>query len=161
MIEFAIRESEQTLILTDAVLAHFSQYRQCNPDAKEAGGQLFAKIDGHRIVVERATGPRGSDHRSRFSFIPNRLAERREIKRLFKAGFHYVGDWHTHAEPYPRPSSTDANSMRDMFRQSVHQLAGFVMVIVGNAPPPDGLFVSIVNGDRVQALSPPPILGPP
>jgi len=148
VIEFALGTAGQTLILSDTVLSYFDRFRQSRPLDKEAGGQLFARIDGSTIIVDRATGPRRSDWRTPFSFIPNRLAERREIRSLFKEGLHYVGDWHTHPEAHPCPSDTDKRSMHDMFQKSHHQLAGFILVIVGTAE----VFVGISNGQRLMRL---------
>lgn len=145
-------DSAQRLILSNYVLTHFERHRQSVSDSKEAGGQLFARIDGSCIIVEHATGPRPSDWKSKFLFIPNRIAERREIKRLFREGFHYVGDWHTHPDSNPKPSRTDTRTFRDIFRRSRHQLAGFVMVIVGTAAPPEGLFVAISDGETLHGL---------
>ena len=154
MIAYAVGQSGQTLILTDAVLVHLDSHRQLDAKSREAGGQLFACIDESNIVVERATGPRPSDRRSILSFVPDRIAERREINNLFRAGMHFVGDWHTHPEPQPRPSKTDIRSFRNMFRKSRHQLAGFVMIIVGTAEAPDGLFVGVSDGKKLEELAP-------
>lgn len=129
MISYAIGDSGQTLLLTDPVLAHFERHWQRGPQSKEAGGQLFARFIDRKISTERATGPRPTDRRSILNFIPNRLAERREITRLFKSGLHYVGDWHTHPEPHPYPSQTDTDSFQDMYKKSRHNLASFVMII--------------------------------
>ena len=145
VIEYSIEDSGQTLILTRMVIDHLKRHRQLSPRSHEAGGQLFARFEGNTIRIERATGPRMSDRRSLRTFIPNRLAERREIKRLFKEGLHYVGDWHTHAEPSPSPSQTDTNSFMEMFRKSRHKLASFVIVISGTSAPPEGLFVGLCN----------------
>jgi len=154
VIAYAAGNSGQTLVLTDPVLAHLDRHRQTTAMSKEAGGQLFARFNGNNITLERATGPRRSDQRSWLSFIPDRIAERREIKRLFKEGLHYVGDWHTHPEPIPRPSKTDAHSFLEVFRKSRHQLAGFVMIIVGTAAIPAGLFVGVSNGIKHEQLEP-------
>ena len=99
VIAYVIGNSGQTLVLTDPVIEHLLCHRQFGPGSREAGGQLFARFEGKTIRIERATGPRPSDRRSLMAFVPNRLAERREITRLFKEGLHYVGDWHTHPEP--------------------------------------------------------------
>lgn len=154
MIQYIIGDSGQTLLLTDTVLAHFARYRQVAPRSREAGGQLFARFLDHGIHVERATGPRSTDRRSITSFLPNRLVERREIKKHFKSGFHYVGDWHTHPELHPSPSHTDIASFRHMFRKSHHKLASFVMIIVGTAPQPAGLFVALCNDEGMHKLLP-------
>lgn len=145
VISYSIGKSGQTLILDNAVLVHFERNRQRTAKHREAGGQLFACFEGNTIRVKRATGPRASDHRSLMTFIPNRLAERREIKELFKSGLHYIGDWHTHPEPIPSPSHTDVESFQDMFRKSKHKLAGFLMVIVGTSPAPKDLFVAVCS----------------
>lgn len=157
MIKYTIGSLGQTLVLTDRVIKHLTRHRQVGTDDLEGGGQLFAQFDGSTVRVEQATGPRPSDRRSLMAFVPNRFAERREINRLFKRGLHFVGDWHTHAESYPRPSKTDIDSFMEMFRESRHKLAGFVMIIVGTAPPMEGLFVGLVNGESWQELQPLPV----
>jgi len=154
MIQYIIGDSGQTLLLTDTVLTHFARYRQVAPLSREAGGQLFAKFVHNEIHLEHATGPRLTDRRSVTSFIPNRFVERREIKKHFKSGFHYVGDWHTHSEQSPTPSHTDIVTFQDMFSKSRHKLASFVMVIVGTAPPPAGLFVALCNDKGIHRLLP-------
>lgn len=154
MISYIVGNSSQTLVLTNTVLRHFECHWQLVPGDMEAGGQLFAKFDGGNVVVERVTGPRCSDRRSQVSFIPDRIAERREIGTLFGLGLHYVGDWHTHPESQPQPSTIDAWSLCDIFRQSKHQLDGFVMIVVGNASIPETLYVGVSNGVCMQRLLP-------
>ncbi|MES0110132.1 Mov34/MPN/PAD-1 family protein [Mesorhizobium sp. M0013] len=144
----------QELILAPSVLDHFAAHRQVGRLDREAGGQLFASFEGQRIVVEVATGPRSIDRRSRFSFIPNKWADRAEIRRLHRQGLHYLGDWHTHPESVPTPSPVDRASMHDMFAKSRHDLAGFLMIIVGTELPPAGLFVAIFQAESWAPLSP-------
>ncbi|WP_394072902.1 Mov34/MPN/PAD-1 family protein [Xanthobacter autotrophicus] len=137
------------VLVRGAVLLHVSHHRQTSCWRREAGGQLFARIHGDEWSVEQATGPRQSDLRSRFGFRPNRKAEQQEIGERFTAGLHYVGDWHTHPESSPKPSSTDISSMKDMVSASRHELAGFLMMIVGTRPGPSGIWLSIhrANGE--------------
>ena len=82
MISYNIGESGQILILEDAVLTHFDRYRQRTSRDREAGGQLFARLEGNTIRVERATGPRRSDRRGLINFIPDRLAEVNETPAI-------------------------------------------------------------------------------
>lgn len=152
MIAYGLTQSGQTLVLSDEVLNHFQAHRQTGHQEHEAGGQLFARIDGAEIIIEKATGPRKLDRRSRYSFCPSRMAERREIKKLFKTGLHYVGDWHTHPQSRPAPSQTDIRSFQEMFRRSRHQLKSFVMIIVGSDPGADGLFVALCDGTSITPL---------
>lgn len=148
MIEYPIGESEQVVVLQASVLLKFQKSRQRRWWQPESGGQLFARISGTRIVVEEATGPRRTDKRSRTSYIPDRKAEQREIDARSSKGLHYVGDWHTHPEAIPRPSSTDIVSIAELVQKSTHMLNGFLLVIVGQADPPDGLHALVHDGTR-------------
>ncbi|WP_340676199.1 Mov34/MPN/PAD-1 family protein [Paraperlucidibaca sp.] len=141
---YQLPDSLGLLELSESVLAHFEANKQRNRMSCEAGGQLFAQIDnpGKRIKVVDATGPRSTDRRSIFGYVPDRVAEREEIFDSYSRGLHFVGDWHTHRQLQPLPSATDNASMREMVMQSAHDLSGFIMVIVGQACFPGGLCVS-------------------
>jgi len=134
-----------TMHIERPVLAHFYDHVQRRCWSREAGGQLFASIKDKRWIVAKATGPRPTDHRSRFTFRPDRDAEKDEILALFQKGLHYVGDWHTHPQDVPSPSHTDIRNITDTVRASEHSLSGFLMVIVGRLPAPDGLWLSFHN----------------
>lgn len=145
MIEYEVGASRQVLAFTQAVLDRFHRYRQVRLWQKEAGGQLFAELESSRIVVIEATGPRRTDRRTRTTYVPDRAAEQREIVDMRTKGLHYVGDWHTHPEKSPAPSWPDETSIADCFANSTHNLNAFVLVVVGTAKPPDGLYVAIHN----------------
>jgi len=157
MINYKSSSTEKLIILTNEVLEHFSQHRQTGTKSKELGGQLFAKFEDERIVIAKATGPRVTDKRGRFSFMPNRKAEQREIYNMFSEGLHYVGDWHTHPEKRPSPSRTDIDSMSECFRKSKHELDSFILIIVGQNSPPDGIWLSLHGTLGYTELFPAPI----
>lgn len=142
----------QKIVLTAPVLDHLKNHRQLEITCLEAGGQLFARLVGTTVIVEIATGPRKTDRRGRYWFIPSRFLERREIRKLFKRGYHYVGDWHSHPEPRPQPSQTDIDSMCEMYNLSRHKLSSFLMVIVGTDPGRKGMFVALCNGTSIRTL---------
>jgi integrative and conjugative element protein (TIGR02256 family) len=154
MIEYPIGTSGQVLVLSDPVVQHLHRHRQQRRYQREAGGQLFARFDGKRIVVEEATGPRRTDRRTRTSYVPDRRAEQAEILDRHARGLHYVGDWHTHPQRSPQPSRPDAESIAECVAKSVHQLNGFVLVIVGQLEPPAGLHVSINNATSAFTIDP-------
>lgn len=142
------------VILTDEALAAMLRHRQQRARDPEAGGQLFARFEGDSTVIIEATGPKCRDRRSRYLFIPDRLLQRQEILARHRDGKHFVGDWHTHPEPVPSPSrALDIAGMIDCFQKSRHDLQAFVMVIVGTAEPPEGIYVGLVDGNGVRQLS--------
>lgn len=152
MISYRIGDSGESLLVTTQVLEHLTEYRQVADDTDEAGGQLFAHFVGCESRIVLATGPRDSDRRSRHTFVPDRIAERREISDLFKSGYHYIGDWHTHPELEAYPSVDDIENFKDVFRKSIHNLGGFVLIVVGILAPPEGLFVGLCDGDGLHSL---------
>lgn len=153
MLTFPIGASGQRIVLMPAAITHVLSWRQTGRFDREAGGQLFAVFEGSDILVHHATGPRRSDKRRRASFEPDRTAQQKEIIDMHQAGFHFIGDWHTHAEDLPEPSFRDLSSMADMTRCSTHQLNGFVLLIVGRAAPPPGLHMSIHDGETWRRIN--------
>jgi integrative and conjugative element protein (TIGR02256 family) len=152
MTVYPIGVSGQRLLFTAPALEHLRRYRQLRWWSREAGGQLFARFAMPDIIIEKATGPRRSDWRTRYSFRPNRRAEQREIGLQHAQDLHFVGDWHTHPERIPQPSQQDELSVHEMFSRSSHALNGFILVIVGQDDFPAGLFVSIVDGSTIVPL---------
>lgn len=150
---FTCREVEWELWIEPNVLRHLAKHRQAGPRAPEVGGQLFASFEKYRVRIIRATGPRKTDLRSRFSFFPDRRSENSEIEERFVDGLHFVGDWHTHPERRPSPSSIDIGSMADCFRKSKHSLSHFVMLIVGQDDSPAGLWVSLHNAKKCVPMT--------
>lgn len=142
-LRFCLPDGYGSLEFSPQVLAHFEAHGQRKLFAREAGGQLFASFEDPNVMkVLDITGPRPTDKRSMYSYKPDRIAERAEIKERFARGLHFVGDWHTHRQRTPTPSSTDEHSIRELVRFSSHDLAGFVLVVVGQASFPEGLHVS-------------------
>jgi integrative and conjugative element protein (TIGR02256 family) len=154
MLRYPIGQSSQVLLLSEAVLEHFHRHRQRRAKEPEAGGQLFAELKPSEIAIVEATGPRPTDRRGRTTYNPDRRAEQREIDQFHLRGLHYVGDWHTHPCEIPVPSRTDINSIVDTATRSTHDLNGLVLIIVGTAPFPRGLRVSVYSDSAELVLDP-------
>jgi integrative and conjugative element protein (TIGR02256 family) len=151
---FPILDSGQRLIFAAPVLEHFTRHRQTRFWQREAGGQLFARFSLPDIIVVEATGPRRTDRRTRYSYHPDRRAEQREIASRHVRGLHFIGDWHTHPEDAPTPSSRDEQSMREAFSASHHVLSGFILAIVGRLELRQSLGLWLHNGDTRLQLRP-------
>jgi integrative and conjugative element protein (TIGR02256 family) len=151
-IAFRIGDSKQLLILTPAVLNHIAKHQQSSGTSREAGGQLFARFRDEQIRVEKATGPRATDQRSRYGYVPERRGEQEEIDAMHSHGLHFVGDWHTHPERIPSPSASDIRSIRHAVAQSKHHLNGFVMLIAGTEAFPHGLFLALYGAHGETAI---------
>jgi len=153
---YPIATSGSKVILTEPVLAHLAAHRQRRFWQSEAGGQLFARLEGGDIVIVEATGPREGDRRGRNFYRPDKAAEQAEIDARHPDGLHFVGDWHTHPQAYPEPSGSDLASIADAVRRSRHDLNGFVLLVIGTLGPPQGLHLSVHDGAAGYRLSPSP-----
>jgi integrative and conjugative element protein (TIGR02256 family) len=153
-LEFEIGRSSQLLTISPGVLKHFEKHQQKGAESLEAGGQLFARLSLKEVVIERATGPRRSDFRTRTLYVPDRSGEQPEIDYWHKRRLHYVGDWHTHPELKPQPSPSDRESIRDSFIRSKHSLQAFLLIIVSTAGFPLGLYVALNNAENELELVP-------
>lgn len=150
---FGHEKCAQRIVFTAEVVEHFRRHVQRS--GPEVGGQLFGTMANYSdVIVKLATGPRSEDKKSRFLFIPSRDQEKREIGAQFRKGLHYLGDWHTHPEESPSPSSIDLKSMKDCFAKSRHQHRSFTMVIIGNGVSSDWMYVSLHDGKSHIKLKP-------
>lgn len=154
MITYILPGNQQNLLIEGPVIETFNKFRQKNSTQKEAGGQLFADITERTVTVKMATGPHQKDYRRRFHFFPNQIRLRNEIKKYFKKGLHYVGDWHTHPQYSPFPSSLDIESMKRCFRKSKHELEHFILIIVGQKTDCESLWVGLINNSILIDLAP-------
>lgn len=133
----------------------FCEMKQTQDSSPEAGGLLFAEIEIPRIRVVKATQPSLMDSRSRFGIHFSKKRRAAEIKRQFRKGLHFVGEWHTHPELNPSPSPLDISSMAELFSLSKHQLNYFIMVIVGNSEAELNLWVSLHDSCTYHRLASP------
>lgn len=148
----ALGPDAKRLIFTPKTLQVLYSERQLKPYESESGGQLFGEFANDVVTVTTASTPSPKDQRSRFKFTRLRTTEQAEIDREFSKGLHYLGDWHTHPEPRPIPSSTDQFGAKKLFRTSRHELPNFLMVIVGTSCDPADLYVALVNHRRMRRL---------
>ena len=151
---YSLPDDLGTVLIMPEVLAHFETHKQRRWISREAGGQLFARFDGARMVcIVEATGPRRTDKRSLFGYRPDRLAEKVEITQRYARDLHFVGDWHTHHQKYPEPSSTDEKNIGELVRLSSHGLSGFMLIVVGQEQFPKGLHVSFHSPSSSSVLT--------
>jgi integrative and conjugative element protein (TIGR02256 family) len=76
---------------------------------------------------------------------------------MHSLGLNFIGDWHTHPERVPSPSTSDIRSIREAVTRSTHHLNGFVLLIAGTEVFPVGLFVKLygARGETAIVLDPP------
>jgi integrative and conjugative element protein (TIGR02256 family) len=141
-----------TVVFQPEVLRTFARFQQTTKTKHEAGGQLFASFELSQVNVLLATGPTSKAERGRYFFRPNRKEEQLEIAAAFIKDLHFVGDWHTHPEPEPTPSAADIAKAKGIFEKSAHELRGLLLVVIGTAEPPHGIWAGWVTRTGISPM---------
>src|SRR5262245_57673288 len=123
-----ILEFSQTVALT------FNSYRQIT-DRKEAGGILIGRVwPDSRVLIEVATIPNSHDEAGRYYFNRSVEAAQQIINRVWEESRGeqiYLGEWHSHPEVDPWPSSLDRQMIRTMLRGTQMEIKFLILVVVG------------------------------
>lgn len=62
----------------------------------------------------------------------------------------YIGEWHTHPESNPSPSTVDYTSIEDNYQTALLVVPFLLMIIVGT----ESFHISIYNGDKFVKVEP-------
>ncbi len=131
---------------TPEVVKDLGQFRQI-VGYTEAGGLLFTSdLYSNPILIEKFSIPSAQDKRTRHRFIPHKTKAQKIINEMFENGFHYVGDWHTHPQKHPKPSRTDINTIKDVFKKSDHNLNYMLMLVLSNSEDFENSYLGLTNG---------------
>lgn len=124
------------LKLDEVVVNRISSYRQTGPKDREAGGVLLGRhlvASPHR-VVDDITEPMTGDKRSRYQFKRGHSSHQRRIDAAWEASgatCAYLGEWHTHPESIPNPSSIDLDDWRRRLLEDLFDRDILHFIIVG------------------------------
>jgi integrative and conjugative element protein (TIGR02256 family) len=133
LLDHPLRANARVLV-EDAVLRHIEGYRQRLGSSTEAGGILMGYRRADHLHIVMATKPGPNDRRQRHSFV--RLDSTHQAQALTgwrRSGgrMDYLGDWHTHAEANPSPSTIDVAEWEKICRLTGQPLVFFIMGTVG------------------------------
>lgn len=139
--------------ITREALSTLTCSRQDRWYKKEDGGQLFGEFKDGICRVVLVTGAHKSAIRGRCSFCLPFKVEQQEIDTKFSKELHYLGDWHTHPQELPIPSSQDKTVIRKIFKDSEHDLLCMFLLVLGTSHFPEGIWFGCVSDSGVQRLS--------
>ena len=97
-------------LVPDEVLATVTRYATGPEAEREAGGILIGAYRGEHLEVTGCTEPMPMDTRRRSLFDRKDPGHQRAAMAAWSSSLRtetYVGEWHTHPEARPSPSSTD------------------------------------------------------
>ncbi len=118
-----------------SVLETFKQYQQKNGEY-EIGGILVGEIylEYNTVVVKKAIVSK----KAKRSFMGVNIDKKEMQEELDKERFnsnykwYYLGDWHTHPEPFPKSSFIDRFSYNNTVKKAILTTNFIMFIIVGN-----------------------------
>ena len=140
------------LLIDDAVVDLVMGNRQLKSTDTEAGGILLGLRRDDHLHVTGLTTPRPADKRSRTSFQrKDKFHQARALAAWRESGgvVDYIGEWHSHPERHPLPSSIDTREWKSICQ---FQRKPMVFLIAGTLA---HLWLGVGdNSDVRQALPP-------
>ena len=118
----------------DNVIDALKKYTQNSFKTQESGGILMGKrlLNGN-IIVTDITIPQKGDTSRRYYFKKNKKIHQQLSDEIWEASMGkiiYVGEWHTHPEKIPRPSSIDLTGWRLNTRDQIDD-KNYIFLIIG------------------------------
>ena len=126
------RDPSGRVLVEGDVFERICAFRQDDQFKPEAGGILMGYRRGPHLHVTDLTTPQSGDRRTQFGF--DRKDERHQAYALTKwrqsgGQLDYVGEWHTHPENTPTPSTIDIREWRII---CANHTGAMVFLILGN-----------------------------
>ena len=133
------------------VLDELKCYTQ-NYGNEKCGILMGSQIDNNHYRISKISPP-CCRTQTRLGCIRDAEKANRFIQEDFHLSNHtrfYIGEWHTHPEPYPTPSDVDISSIKE-----IHMTASLVapilfMIIVGI----ETIYISVYNGIEFKKINP-------
>lgn len=122
--------------ISSGALKLLNKFRQIDTSNKEAGGVLLGRfiLDSNNIIIDKVTSPQSKDRRSRFSFRKLDNYHQNRITQEWtesEGKINYIGEWHSHPERHPTPSSLDVQEWKRKSKEDVYDHDFLVFIIIG------------------------------
>ncbi len=125
-------DREHLLYIHPTTLEKVIEYAQFKDSAPEAGGILLGKVRGPHVEIIDATLPSRWDKGSRTFFQRSARHHRLEAFKRWRRSsgiIRYLGEWHTHPEDFPTPSSLDIQEWTKLADARLDQRPLIAMIV--------------------------------
>ena len=122
------------LCLKDNVWDHFKLLQRANEFSAENGGILIGQLNPaeKQVLITDFTEAMKSDKRSRFHFFRSEKSHQKVMDDLWEESDFtktYLGEWHTHDEDVPSPSSTDIREWKRICNRQYNSPDLFFIIV--------------------------------
>jgi integrative and conjugative element protein (TIGR02256 family) len=137
--------------INSSIINLFEKFKQSSKKDNESGGILLGQVKGNNVYILKASIPNKFDKSSRYSFECNKDAAQIIIDYEFKNGDNktiYLGEWHTHPEDIPNPSSIDKAMIKDQYFKNKINEPFLILLIQGLKE----LYVALYDGNCIEKI---------
>jgi integrative and conjugative element protein (TIGR02256 family) len=130
------RPNEGVVELSEPAATVISRQRQLNSTASEAGGMLLGRLinGSDDVIIDEVTEPASSDRRGRLFFMRSKKHAQQHVNSAWEESErtrNYLGEWHTHPEDDPVPSTQDLYNWRRIATVAQYEQDYLFFIIVG------------------------------
>ena len=124
------------LIIPEHIIKMLNRFCQTSSWDNESGGILLGKkeLNKSRYIISAISKPSEKDKATRTSFVRSKETGQEIINEYWKHSkgvVNYLGEWHTHPEKRPIPSTTDRQLLATILKDGSSVFPELFMVIVG------------------------------
>ncbi len=109
-----------SIFISDTVISILSSYKQTGK-RKECGGILLGQVIDNSIFILKCSIPTSFDKSMRFGFERDSKLAQAIVNYEFLNSENktiYLGEWHTHPESIPSPSSPDKKMLVEQLKKN-------------------------------------------
>lgn len=120
--------------ITESVMKILESFIQDTRKKNESGGILLGQVKENNIYIQKITTPNKFDRSSRFGFIRDKDAAQIILDYEFMNSENtitYLGEWHTHPEKIPTPSTQDLKMIQGQFGLGKLNVPFAILIIQG------------------------------
>ncbi|TWR24792.1 hypothetical protein FPZ43_18015 [Mucilaginibacter pallidiroseus] len=146
-----LKLDQYDILIHPEPLAILEKFTQNKPKLPEAGGVILGKIIDGQINITKLSVPTPLDRCSRTNFERHKTSAQIILDYEFynsNGQTVYLGEWHTHPEPFPTPSGTDLKMIDSQFRNNDLRTDFLLLVIKGTS----GMYLRMVNNKGFREL---------
>ncbi|AUT32464.1 TPA: peptidase [Acinetobacter nosocomialis] len=135
--------------LTDSALHLIHLHRQfADAQKAEACGIIIGEIRSKSLRVIDISSPADDDERTIYSFHRKSTKHQSYLNKVHEISngiLQYIGEWHTHPEPQPRPSNCDYQGWSQLISNGKFNELPKLLWIAGNKSYKEDWFSLLLN----------------
>ncbi|MCT1531331.1 Mov34/MPN/PAD-1 family protein [Sphingobacterium daejeonense] len=146
-----IKVNKYTIVIHREPLEILNSFTQNSTKAPESGGIIIGKIIQGQINIIKLSVPTILDKSSRTNFERNKVSAQIILDYEFynsNGQLTYLGEWHTHPEPFPVPSRTDLQMLKQQFKSNKIMTEFILLLIRGTK----GIYLRIMDEEGFQEI---------